>query len=152
MAWELANEPRCGADGVRNLPRSKNCTPEIITEWIDEMSTYVKSLDKDHLVTWGGEGGFNRPSDDGFYNGFDGGDYDKELALKNVDFGTFHTYPDCTYIPSRRSSISSCCALTDYYQKQGGQRASSGLTSGSSITPQPLVQSESQWYMKSTVG
>ncbi|KAI4664164.1 uncharacterized protein J4E79_003666 [Alternaria viburni] len=94
MAWELANEPRCGADGVRNLPRSENCTPDMITEWIDEMSTYVKSLDKDHLVTWGGEGGFNRPSDDGFYNGYDGGDYDKELALKNIDFGTFHTYPD----------------------------------------------------------
>lgn len=83
---------------MRNLPRSEKCTPEMITEWIDEMSTYVKSLDKDHLVTWGGEGGFNRPSDDGFYNGYDGGDYDKELALKNIDFGTFHTYPDCTYI------------------------------------------------------
>lgn len=24
FAWELANEPRCGADGVRNLPRSEN--------------------------------------------------------------------------------------------------------------------------------
>lgn len=94
MAWELGNEPRCGADGVRNLPRSQNCTPDMITEWIDEFSTYVKSLDANHLVTWGGEGGFNRVNDDGFYNGFDGGDFDKELTLTNIDFGVFHTYPD----------------------------------------------------------
>ena len=94
MAWELANEPRCGADGVRNLPRSENCTPDTITAWIDELSTYVKSLDKDHLVTWGGEGGFNIQSDDWAYNGADGGDFDKELSLKNVDFGVFHSYPD----------------------------------------------------------
>ncbi|CCC07605.1 hypothetical protein SMACR_08144 [Sordaria macrospora] len=94
LGWELANEPRCGADGTRNLPRSENCTPEVLTKWIDEMSTYVKSLDKNHLVTWGGEGGYNRQSDDGFYNGWDGGDFDKELRLRNVDFGTLHLYPD----------------------------------------------------------
>lgn len=94
FAWELANEPRCGADGTRNLPRSANCTPDLITSWIDEMSTFIKSIDPHHLVTWGGEGGFNIKSDDGFYNGYDGGDFDKELTLKNIDFGTFHSYPD----------------------------------------------------------
>ncbi|KAJ4245893.1 hypothetical protein NW757_009750 [Fusarium falciforme] len=94
MAWELANEPRCGADGVRNLPRSDNCTPELLSDWVDEMSAYVKSLDPDHLVTWGGEGGFNRESDDWAYNGSDGGDFDHEIALPNIDFGVFHTYPD----------------------------------------------------------
>ncbi|KAF2821908.1 glycoside hydrolase [Ophiobolus disseminans] len=94
FAWELANEPRCGADGVRNLPRSDKCTPDTITEWIDEMSTFIKSIDPHHMVTWGGEGGFNIKSDDGFYNGYDGGDFDKELTLKNIDFGVFHSYPD----------------------------------------------------------
>ncbi|RYP33741.1 hypothetical protein DL767_004608 [Monosporascus sp. MG133] len=95
FAWELGNEPRCGADGTRNLPRSTDCTPELLSGWVDEMSTYVKSLDPHHLVTWGGEGGFNRPgSADGFYNGHDGGDFDHELGLPNVDFGTFHSYPD----------------------------------------------------------
>ncbi|RYP74987.1 hypothetical protein DL771_002635 [Monosporascus sp. 5C6A] len=95
FAWELGNEPRCGADGTRNLPRSKDCTPELLSSWVDEMSTYVKRLDPHHLVTWGGEGGFNRPgSADGFYNGHDGGDFDHELGLPNVDFGTFHSYPD----------------------------------------------------------
>ncbi|CEL05012.1 Putative Man2 [Aspergillus calidoustus] len=95
MAWELANEPRCGADGVRNLPRSPaGCTPELLTSWIDEMSTYIKRLDRNHLVTWGGEGGFNYESDDWAYNGSDGGDFEEELRLKNVDFGVFHSYPD----------------------------------------------------------
>ncbi|KAJ3460048.1 hypothetical protein MRS44_010915 [Fusarium solani] len=94
MAWELANEPRCGADGVRNLPRSDNCTPKLLSDWVEEMSAYVKSLDPDHLVTWGGEGGFNRESDDWAYNGSEGGDFDHEIALPNIDFGVFHTYPD----------------------------------------------------------
>ncbi|KAL4748487.1 mannan endo-1,4-beta-mannosidase C [Aspergillus terricola var. indicus] len=95
MAWELANEPRCGADGVRNLPASEDgCTPELLTSWIDEMSTYIKRLDPHHLVTWGGEGGFNYDSDDWAYNGSDGGDFEAELELKNIDFGVFHSYPD----------------------------------------------------------
>ncbi|EGO56151.1 hypothetical protein NEUTE1DRAFT_64492, partial [Neurospora tetrasperma FGSC 2508] len=95
LAWELANEARCGADEKRNLPRSeKGCTTETVTGWIEEMSAYVKSLDGNHLVTWGGEGGFNRIGGDGFYNGADGGDFDRELGLRNVDFGTMHLYPD----------------------------------------------------------
>ena len=94
MAWELANEPRCAADAVRNLTESGDCSPELLEGWIDEMSTYIKSLDPNHLVTWGGEGDFNRESDDWAYNGTNGGDFDAELALKNIDFGTFHSYPD----------------------------------------------------------
>ena len=96
FGWELANEPRCGADGVRNLPRSPaGCNPTVIGEWIDDMSTYIKSLDPDHLVTWGGEGGFNEPENpDWAYNGADGGDFDHELTLANIDFGVFHSYPD----------------------------------------------------------
>ena len=95
MAWELTNEMRCGGDAVRNLPRSANCTPALLDSWIDEMSTYVKTLDPHHLVTWGGEGEFNRNSTtDWAYAGADGGDFDHELTLKHVDFGTFHSYPD----------------------------------------------------------
>ncbi|PNS18715.1 hypothetical protein CAC42_5254 [Sphaceloma murrayae] len=96
FAWELANEPRCGADGTRNLPRSPaSCTPETITSWMSEMAAFVKSLDPDHLVTTGSEGAFNIAGNpDGFYNGYDGGDFDAELADPNVDFNTFHSYPD----------------------------------------------------------
>lgn len=95
MAWELANEPRCAGDAVRNLPSSGNCTAALLTQWTDEMSTYIRSLDPYHLITWGGEGGFNDPSnEDWAYNGSDGGDFDATIALQNIDFGVFHTYPD----------------------------------------------------------
>lgn len=95
FSWELGNEPRCGADAVRNLPRSTECTPDLLTHWADEISTYIKSLDPNHLVTTGGEGGFNIPGlSDKFYNGGDGGDFEAELRLRNIDFGTFHSYPD----------------------------------------------------------
>ncbi|KAL2019783.1 hypothetical protein VTK56DRAFT_9227 [Thermocarpiscus australiensis] len=94
FAWELANEPRCDADGVRNLPRSSNCNPQVLGAWIAELSAYIKRLDPHHLVTWGGEGWFNRESDDWAYNGSDGGDFDHELSLGTIDFGVFHSYPD----------------------------------------------------------
>lgn len=96
MAWELGNELRCGATDGRNLPRSPNgCTPATLTSWVDEMSTFIKSIDPFHLVTVGSEGQFNDPaSSDGFYNGGDGDDFAAQIALPDVDFGTFHTYPD----------------------------------------------------------
>lgn len=65
-----------------------------MTAWIEEMSGFVKGLDPNHLVTWGGEGGFNVDSDDWAYNGSDGGDFDAEIALGSIDFGVFHSYPD----------------------------------------------------------
>lgn len=59
------------------------------------MSTYIKSIDPFHLVTTGSEGEFNDPkSDDWAYNGSVGADFDGTLALANVDYGVFHTYPD----------------------------------------------------------
>ena len=94
FAWELANEPRCGADGVRNLNASDDCSPELLTSWTKEMSEYIKSLDSNHMVTWGGEGDFNRESDDWAYDGTNGGDFDAEIALDSIDFGVFHSYPD----------------------------------------------------------
>ncbi|KZS88181.1 glycoside hydrolase [Sistotremastrum niveocremeum HHB9708] len=96
FAWELANEPRCEADGTRNLPRSPSgCTAATITTWADQISTYIKSLDPLHLVTLGDEGFFNEPGNsDWAYGGGDGIDFVANLKLKNLDFGTFHLYPD----------------------------------------------------------
>lgn len=95
FAWELANEPRCGADGVRNLPRSQTCDHQVMTKWIKDVGRYIKSIDKNHLVTWGGEGEFHiEGHEDWAYAGADGGDFVNEMKLKEMDFGTFHAYPD----------------------------------------------------------
>lgn len=129
FAWELGNEPRCGADGTRNLPRSPaGCDPDLISSWIEEMSSFIKELDPHHLVTWGGEGGFNRESDDWAYNGSDGGDFDHEIAIDTIDFGVFHSYPDWW---------TKTVAWTDQWIRD---HAESGRTAG-----KPVVHEEYGW-------
>ncbi|HEY8464436.1 MAG TPA: cellulose binding domain-containing protein [Bacillota bacterium] len=85
FAWELGNEPRCQSDS----------TGRTLVEWADEMSTYIKSIDPNHMVSVGDEGFFARKEEtDWFYNGGEGVDWDSLIALKNIDFGTVHLYPD----------------------------------------------------------
>ena len=91
MAWELANEPRCGGSG--NLPTSSSCTTTTITTWANTMSTYIKSLDSNHLVSVGDEGFFNRGGSDWPYAGGEGIDDSALAALTNIDFITYHLYP-----------------------------------------------------------
>lgn len=93
FAWELANEPRCRNYG--KYDRLQDCSAETITGWVEEMSEYIKSLDPNHMVAVGDEGFFNRSGGTGEqYNGRDGVDHEAFLALRSVDFGTFHLYPD----------------------------------------------------------
>ncbi|KAK6581177.1 hypothetical protein PZA11_006665 [Diplocarpon coronariae] len=95
FAWELANEARCSADGTKGLPRSASCSFNTTSAWYKEMGAFVKSIDPHHMVTWGGEGEFyEEGATDGFYSGYDGGNFYHELALPEMDFGTFHLYPD----------------------------------------------------------
>lgn len=85
MTWELANEPRCQSD--------TSCAT--LTNWIKEMSEYIKSIDPDHLVAIGDEGFFNRQGESDFmYNGSQGLDWDKAVSLDSIDYGTYHLYPD----------------------------------------------------------
>ncbi|RYC87171.1 putative mannan endo-1,4-beta-mannosidase C [Fusarium oxysporum f. sp. narcissi] len=133
FAWEIANEPRCGADGTRNLPRGPDCTPATITSWVSEMSTYIKSLDPNHLVTTGSEGGFNRQSDDWTYNGADGTDFDAEIKLPNIDFNTFHSYPQYW------------SKTTDWVVQWIKDHAAAGVTA-----KKPVLHEEYGWTDKST--
>ena len=94
FGWEVTNEPRCGADGVRNLPRGPNCTLALVTEWVKEISTYIKGLDPWHLIGVGDEGFFNELGrEDWAYNGTHGVDTEAFVKLDTIDFGTYHTYP-----------------------------------------------------------
>ena len=93
FSWELANEPRCRNFG--QYDRLEDCKPDTITDWVKEMSEYIKSLDGKHLVAVGDEGFFNRKGQDSEqYNGKDGADHEAFLALPSIDYGTFHLYPD----------------------------------------------------------
>ncbi|KAL1748695.1 glycoside hydrolase family 5 protein [Schizophyllum fasciatum] len=92
LAWELANEPRCkGSPGTS----SGSCTTATVTKWIEEISAYIKSIDSNHLVGVGDEGFFNQPGNPSYpYQGGEGIDFDANLAIDSVDFGTFHAYPE----------------------------------------------------------
>lgn len=103
FAFELINEPSC--KGCKDIPggctkcegcgaRNPVCSNDKIRQWVDEMSTYFKSIDKNHLLAVGDEGFINAPGETRFgYNGKDG-DTESLVALPNIDFATLHAYPD----------------------------------------------------------
>jgi len=92
FSWELANEPRCIN---ASLPTSGTCTQQTLLDWADEMSTYITSVDPNHMVSIGDEGFLDwGRGEDWPYNGTDGVDHEALTSLPNVDFGTFHLYPD----------------------------------------------------------
>ncbi|KAI4333958.1 hypothetical protein L6164_018704 [Bauhinia variegata] len=90
FGWELINEPRCMADP----------SGDTLQEWLEEMSTFVKLLDKNHLVTIGLEG-FYGPKDPKrlTVNPEDwasklGSDFIRNSNISNIDFTSVHIYPD----------------------------------------------------------
>ena len=92
FAWELANEPRCNG-----------CATSVITNWATTISAYIKSLDSTHLVTLGDEGFMNGGGDGSYpYTVAEGIDFQANLKVANLDFGTFHLYPDsCKFLATR---------------------------------------------------
>ncbi|KAG8745992.1 hypothetical protein FRC12_014396 [Ceratobasidium sp. 428] len=92
LAWELANEPRCrGSTGTS----TGTCTPATITAWATEISAYIKSIDSNHLVALGDEGFYNWPNGPNYpYQGGEGVDFEANLKIPTLDFGTFHAYPE----------------------------------------------------------
>ena len=85
FAWELCNEPRC-----------RGCDRSVITNWASSTSAFIKSLDSRHMVALGDEGWFYPPESDGSYaySGYEGVDFEANLCIKTLDYGTFHLYPD----------------------------------------------------------
>ncbi|WP_327002253.1 cellulase family glycosylhydrolase [Dactylosporangium sp. NBC_01737] len=94
MAWELANEPRCGGSG--QLPRSAGCTDQTLVGWADDMTRFIHSVDGHHLVGVGDEGFLctDRAGADWTTNCADGVDSAALAALPGVDLASFHLYPD----------------------------------------------------------
>ncbi|KAH9847334.1 glycoside hydrolase [Lenzites betulinus] len=107
FAWELMNEARCLSD---TLPAGPSCVPgsNTLKTWYKQQSDFVRSLDPNHLITTGGEGHFfwKNPAKYWFdhtlvsdynFNGQAGEDFDHDLLLPNIDFGTYHLYPQSWY-------------------------------------------------------
>lgn len=92
FSWELANEPRNIAAGGRDSKQGWD--KSTITNWADEMSQYIKSLDPNHLVSVGDEGFLDGGGTHWAYEANDGVDHKALTALPNIDFGTFHLYPE----------------------------------------------------------
>jgi mannan endo-1,4-beta-mannosidase len=92
FAWELANEPR--TRNYRNFDSLDGWDLNTIPRWADEMSQYIHSIDPNHMVSVGDEGQFAEGKRNDFYLGKDGVDHKALLALKGIDFGTFHLYPE----------------------------------------------------------
>jgi mannan endo-1,4-beta-mannosidase len=94
MAWELANEPRCsGSSGSA----SSACDPagSTINEWASTISAYIKSIDPNHLVALGDEGWFQWANPPTYpYAPGVGVDFEQNLQIPTLDFGTFHSYPE----------------------------------------------------------
>ncbi|KAL5730384.1 mannan endo-1,4-beta-mannosidase [Ranunculus cassubicifolius] len=90
LAWELMNEPRCMSDP----------SGDTLQEWIEEMSSFVKSIDNNHLVTVGLEGFYGPQTPErlivnpGEWSGKLGMDFIRNFQTPTVDFASVHTYPD----------------------------------------------------------
>jgi len=103
MAIELSNE----AHTEDWYERNHNIEPgELVYRWVEEMSTYVKSIDQNHLVTIGDEGYKTRPSSveeaaqhGWLSDGTKGVDFERNMSLPNVDLACVHLYPSSWKIP-----------------------------------------------------
>ncbi len=88
FAWELANEPRCRSDK----------STVTLNNWIGEMSAYIESIDSNHMVTPGGDGGYkDKPSNppwSWWYHGNEGQAFIDNHKWPNIDFATFRYYPE----------------------------------------------------------
>ncbi|XP_059295541.1 mannan endo-1,4-beta-mannosidase 5-like [Lycium ferocissimum] len=87
MAWELINEPRCQAD----------YSGKTVNGWVQEMASFVKSIDKKHLLEIGMEGfyGDSMPERKQFNPGYQvGTDFISSHLIEEIDFATIHAYTD----------------------------------------------------------
>ncbi|OIW08366.1 hypothetical protein TanjilG_03042 [Lupinus angustifolius] len=90
FGWELINEPRCITDP----------SGDTLQDWIEEMSAFVKLIDRNHLVTVGLEG-FYGPNDpkrltvnpEAWASRL-GSDFIRNSQISNIDFTSVHIYPD----------------------------------------------------------
>lgn len=91
MAWELANEGRCTSDW--------GASQGVMKAWVQEMASFVKSIDPNHLVASGEEGfddtssGYSSYGSGWLFNGSQGTSFTANTQLAGIDFAGVHLYP-----------------------------------------------------------
>ncbi len=106
FAWDLMNEARIDQNDDGGNKNLDDPTGSKLSAWINEMSTYAKSIDANHLVTVGAEGhGFpNACSNESLKNiwgGVDEGYSNNPIATlnqPNIDFFSIHPYPNASWL------------------------------------------------------
>ena len=84
MAWQLMNEPVVEND----------LSGDKLYNWFKEMSGYIKSIDKNHLVMTGEEGFYaNANKYDWKLNGTRGQDFIRDHSIPTIDIASFHVWP-----------------------------------------------------------
>lgn len=78
MSWQLANEPRPGNNSTTAKEK------QIYIDWINSVTSYIKSLDPYHLVSTGSEGLMGSVNDAKLFA--------DAHATKNVDYLTYHMW------------------------------------------------------------
>ena len=89
FSWELINEPRC-----------QGCPSFVLQTWITSMASYVKAVDKNHLVTVGEEGFFSNetpqqyanPSGSGSWAGDQGQNFRGDHSSEYIDYAGIHMW------------------------------------------------------------
>ncbi|KAJ0986422.1 hypothetical protein J5N97_004778 [Dioscorea zingiberensis] len=91
FAWELMNEPRCISDA----------TGDTLQEWIEEMAGFIRTVDKNHLVTVGLEGFYGPTSspeklsiNPSKWYDTTGTDFIRNSKTAAIDFASVHIYAD----------------------------------------------------------
>eukprot|EP01026_Neomeris_dumetosa_P063267 TRINITY_DN60027_c0_g1_i5.p1 TRINITY_DN60027_c0_g1~~TRINITY_DN60027_c0_g1_i5.p1 ORF type:complete len:372 (+),score=34.00 TRINITY_DN60027_c0_g1_i5:262-1377(+) len=92
FAWSLINEGRC-PECDTNGPKDQT-----LYNWIDDMSSYLKSIDNNHLISAGTEGFFGNSAPEyliynpGGWPGCEGTDFMRQHQIPNIDFATIRMY------------------------------------------------------------
>eukprot|EP01025_Chloroclados_australasicus_P037705 TRINITY_DN3853_c0_g1_i1.p1 TRINITY_DN3853_c0_g1~~TRINITY_DN3853_c0_g1_i1.p1 ORF type:complete len:675 (+),score=87.40 TRINITY_DN3853_c0_g1_i1:175-2199(+) len=99
MSWNLLNEARC--TNCNGGQQHSGLLGGLVSEWMDEMAAFLKSIDPNHLVTTGMEGFFGRFSpmsvlglNPGSYGQCTGNDFTLSHNSPNIDYAVLHVYPD----------------------------------------------------------
>jgi mannan endo-1,4-beta-mannosidase len=83
LMWELANEPQCQSD----------TSGDTVLAWVEEMASFIKSIDPNHLVGTGEEGWYTTKGGDWRHDGTKGVDFLRNSQVADVDVTSFHMHP-----------------------------------------------------------